>query len=158
MASTLKIDTIQLPDGSTPTAADLGIDVAGTVVQVVHSDIMPSTAGSSTNILTLGSVSFTPKYANSVIHLSVLGGKMNHNTAISATHVYYFYRDGVQLTYRHEWANTANYDKAHNLYFVDTPNTTSTITYSYRGQANGGGWLVHDTTQPTRMVITEIAQ
>jgi hypothetical protein len=39
MASILKVDTLQKPDGSTPTAADLGIDVsagdmpAGTIVQ-----------------------------------------------------------------------------------------------------------------------------
>jgi hypothetical protein len=31
MASILKVDTLQKPDGSTPTAADLGIDVAGSV-------------------------------------------------------------------------------------------------------------------------------
>jgi hypothetical protein len=36
MASILKVDTLQKPDGSTPTAADLGIDVAGSVVQAIH--------------------------------------------------------------------------------------------------------------------------
>jgi hypothetical protein len=31
MASILKVDTLQKPDGSTPTAADLGLDVSGSV-------------------------------------------------------------------------------------------------------------------------------
>ena len=68
MASILKVDTLQKPDGSTPTAADLGIDVAGSVVQVVHSaNGVPSGAAvNSTTFSSIGvSASITPKYDNS---------------------------------------------------------------------------------------------
>lgn len=35
MTGILKVDTIQRNDGSTPTAADLGLNIAGSIVQVV---------------------------------------------------------------------------------------------------------------------------
>ena len=53
MASILKVDTLQKPDGSTPTAADLGIDVAGSVV-ATHKFISPTSTD-----LVISSESFT---------------------------------------------------------------------------------------------------
>jgi len=64
MASILKVDTLQKPDGSTPTAADLGIDVAGSVVQAktltTHEKI--TTSGS---VARLVDIDITPKFSNS---------------------------------------------------------------------------------------------
>ena len=36
MTSIIKVDTLQKANGATPTAADLGINVTGTVLQVVE--------------------------------------------------------------------------------------------------------------------------
>ena len=81
MASILKVDTLQKPDGSTPTAADLGLDVAGSVVQVQrYSDAtaLYTTATSPTN--TSLQASFTPKYSTSKL-LIVLTGNMSQYTS-----------------------------------------------------------------------------
>jgi hypothetical protein len=69
MASILKVDTLQKPDGSTPTAADLGIDVAGSVIQVQtvsktdHQTFNVSTWTDASSL----TINFTPKSANSNI-------------------------------------------------------------------------------------------
>lgn len=66
MSSVIKVDQIQLANGSTPTAADLGLNVAGTPIQVVHEQsytkIYASTAGSPASAI---DVSITPKKAGS---------------------------------------------------------------------------------------------
>jgi hypothetical protein len=82
MASILKVDQIQLSDGSTPTAGDLGIDVAGSVVQVQHallySNNTPST--STTQWANSGfGCQITPKFATSklIVHIDFTVGTAN---------------------------------------------------------------------------------
>jgi len=48
MSSIIKVDQIQLADGSTPTAGDLGLNVAGAVLQVVNT-IKTDTESSTIN-------------------------------------------------------------------------------------------------------------
>ena len=49
MSSIIRVDTLQKPDGSTPTAADLGIDVSGSVIQVVTDVFGTETAHGGTS-------------------------------------------------------------------------------------------------------------
>jgi hypothetical protein len=68
MASILKVDQLQKPDGSTPTAADLGIDVAGSVVQVYRHVFTTKTTNQADYTFAEAagsSFSFTPKFSNS---------------------------------------------------------------------------------------------
>ena len=44
MASIIKVDTIQKPDGTAPSADDLGVNVAGNILQVDHDIIYTSHA------------------------------------------------------------------------------------------------------------------
>ena len=76
MASILKVDQLQKPDGSTPTAADLGIDVAGSVVQVVTkqytganpiSTSIDAVSDNHGSWPTIFDFQFTPKSSNSVL-------------------------------------------------------------------------------------------
>ena len=65
MTSIIKVDTLQKANGATPTAADLGINTTGTVLQVVqatHSSQISSSTGSAFNITT---VDITPRSATS---------------------------------------------------------------------------------------------
>lgn len=66
MTSTLKVDQIQLADGSTPTIGDLAINDSGTVLQV-QSDVRtsPLSVASSAWTDTGLSVTLTPKSTNS---------------------------------------------------------------------------------------------
>jgi hypothetical protein len=101
MASILKVDTLQKPDGSTPTAADLGVAYeAGQVVQsktyfvggdptngnydylgaptggtstVPRWDSHVISVSSQTPVSTDFAVSITPKFANSIIRIEFMG-------------------------------------------------------------------------------------
>jgi hypothetical protein len=80
MASILKVDTLQKPDGSTPTAADLGIDVAGSVVQEKWVPLTSPFDTTVAGLLPVQSTQFTPKYANSVIQVEWSGHVYKYNT------------------------------------------------------------------------------
>lgn len=68
MASILKVDTLQKPDGSTPTAADLGLDVAGSVVGYAYNEITANINVTTTGYVDLGLVSsIITKQANPLI-------------------------------------------------------------------------------------------
>ena len=79
MSSIIRVDTLQKPDGSTPTAADLGLDVAGTIVQTSHhkwADVTQITSTSWTDCIG-SSFTFTPKYSTSKL-LIVIDGAFEH--------------------------------------------------------------------------------
>jgi len=67
MTSIIKVDQIQLADGTAPTAADLSLNTSGTILQVgnaVFTDTMSVGTSSWTDITDL-SVSLTPKSTSS---------------------------------------------------------------------------------------------
>jgi len=98
MASILKCNAIQLPDGSTPTAADLGIDVAGTVIAVksIAPVVNVSFANSTSSRTEFYSVTFDVTQAGSKInfqasvpHYSPAGGTWGQAMIVA------LYLDGV---------------------------------------------------------------
>lgn len=69
MSSIIKVDQIQLSDGSTPTAGDLGLNTTGSVLQVVQvvagtGDQVNVSSSSATEVM---SASITPSSASSKI-------------------------------------------------------------------------------------------
>jgi hypothetical protein len=94
MSSIIKVDQIQLADGSTPTVGDLGLNVTGTPIQVVHEQsyakTYASTAGSPASAI---DVSITPKKAgssfivNSIVNIS-LNKSGNADTDMAIATVY----------------------------------------------------------------------
>ena len=69
MTSILKVDTIQTAAGGTPTAADLGLNVSGSILQVVSvtkADTFSVSGATFTDITDL-SASITPTSTNSKI-------------------------------------------------------------------------------------------
>ena len=49
MSSILKVDQIQLSNGTTPTAGDLGLDISGTPVQIKHFKLTASGTTAAVN-------------------------------------------------------------------------------------------------------------
>ena len=162
MASILKVDTLQLPDGSTPTAADLGIDVAGSVVQQVEyytTDQWNTT--SSTYSPTNLSVSITPKYADSKMLIMVFASthydgandhgrgqiRKNGNTMAGQT-------DDDLLAYL---SSTTAKGETHSSFIVD-PNvgTTNPVTYAYYAKSGSSQNFYFYRNQC--IVVQEIAQ
>lgn len=83
MASILKVDTLQKPDGSTPTAADLGVSVthddlpSGSVVQVVSNELTGRVVYNQQSFGDIGfEATITPKYADSRILVSIYFGRI----------------------------------------------------------------------------------
>lgn len=78
MTSIIKVDTLQKANGATPTAADLGINTTGTVLQVVQSVITGKiTINNST--AKWGELSLTTKESNSSFLVEVIIGVAGQN-------------------------------------------------------------------------------
>ena len=142
MASILKVDTLQKPDGSTPTAADLGIDVSGSVVQVKQFTLgggAMNTTSTSYVATGLGG-SFTPKYANSKIYLFAINQASSESAGAGCG--FSFYKNGSGLFYPSSTGTTNGANSPHQMYggvgnnwtpvvldYLDTAGTTDPIQY-----------------------------
>lgn len=155
MSSILKVDTIQTAAGGTPTAADLGINITGSVVQV-HTAYFTGTDGFtySTNARTLVNyiqTSFTPKYATSklIIEIRICGEFSNAGAVYNS--MFYLARDGSPIgegaassrnvgiappALSYEGTDGASTLESMYLSVVDTADNTNARTYQL-GVRNG---------------------
>ena len=75
MASIIKVDTIQTAAGGTPTAADLGINTTGTVLQVVSETYQTETNNTSNTWTDMLTASITPSSTSSdILVIGQVGG------------------------------------------------------------------------------------
>ena len=173
MTGILKVDTIQKNNGATPTAKDLGINVSGTVLQVVNGYMSTQLEGAFSSATDCFSVSITPTYANSkiLVMVNMVGclsrangtyGRIWVARGASRTTLNYFadYVGGPTLSNTEVYPSTS---------FFDTPNTTSSITYyvmAVRSAGSSSLAINHynggSATDPTlyshsRMTLMEIA-
>ena len=141
MTSTLKVDQIQLADGSTPTIGDLAINDSGTVLQVqssVYNGSMGTSSGAwvETNL----SVTLTPKSTNSKFILcpSVTGSVGYFSWGIRLV------RDGSPITESVASSTGSRQAStlAHNDYNAGSGDTTNSNQYQMHTLAGS----FHDTT------------
>jgi hypothetical protein len=146
MSSIIKVDQIQLADGSTPTASDLGLNTTGSVLQVVqgsqvnNNDLITSTSFAATSL----SVNITPSSTNSKIYVSVSAVIDVNNNGNSA--YYTLYRDSTNLA--DDESDTQGFGRIYSgssrpimplsLEFLDSPNSTSQLTYNLRVRSTTG--------------------
>lgn len=84
MSSVLKVDTIQTAAGGTPTAASLGLNISGSVLQRIHSVNSTQTSISNANgWVTALTATITPKYVNSLIYIDI---DLHHGLRTSGEH------------------------------------------------------------------------
>ena len=70
--STIKVDAIQKVNGSVPKASDLGLNVTGTVLQIVtNTSNTPKSIASSSFVTTDHSITITPTSTSSTILLTM---------------------------------------------------------------------------------------
>ena len=100
MTSIIKVDTLQKANGGTPTAADLGINTTGNVLQVVHnqSTAAYTSGGGDTSFSNVLAKSITPTSTSSKIKITVCGVYYVNNTASYINHRFRIVRDGVALS------------------------------------------------------------
>jgi hypothetical protein len=136
MASILKVDTIKKVNDSVPKASDLGLNVTGSVLQVIQTNSAVSVATTSTSYVTSGiAINITPVATSSKVLLraNIGGFYMIRNDDIYAT----IYRGSTNLGVGN--ASTLFYvhnDNGQNRYgngsmeILDSPSTTSQVTYT----------------------------
>ena len=154
MTSILKVNQIQTTAGAVPTAADLGLNVTGSVLQVVQAitttqqTVATGSADNSTFTDIGLSLSITPASVTSKIYLMAsvsvgqLGNSFNNSLGLfrGSTIVGAGLTSGLDT-----YAVNASW-RAFNEYamvqlpinFLDSPATTSAITYAVKCNANGG--------------------
>jgi len=165
--STIKVDAIQKVNGSVPKAGDLGLNITGTVLQVKQSVIPKETiTTSSASFVSIGhSLAITPSATSSRILIQVCGGS-GHAPYVNQFCISTIYRGSTNLSTNGIETignSTAGLSAApHNIVFLDSPNTTSEVTYTpyYRSQPTKPNvyWTLagNDGTDFT-ITLTEIA-
>jgi hypothetical protein len=181
MSSIIKVDQIQLSDGSAPTASDLGLNTSGSVLQVVQSVKTDAYSTTSTSYTTPSglSIAITPKSTSSKI--LVLANVTMASDAASFT-MYRLYRDSTDIysgdasPSRHSCSGMAYVDGnagtqyEYSVTYLDSPSTTSQITYSFQVRAGSGGggayinrssrdaqYTVYDLRTASSITLIEIA-
>ena len=145
MTSTLKVDQIQLADGSTPTIGDLAINDTGTILQVkqtVFAGTQSTSIGPNFTEITALRTTITPKSTSSKIMVKAalsIGTQYWQNRGRilrGGTPIGLGNADGNRKPVT--W-NQVNYDGSSNtqyimehvaLEYLDSPSTTSATTYS----------------------------
>lgn len=164
MASILKVDKLQLSDGSTPTAGDLGIGLtsadmpAGSVIQVVSATKTDTQVIDSSSYIDISglSVSITPKFATSKLYIHF---NMSGSCANSGGSFIQLRKNGAALIVGTDSNSnpkvTTELDGGSlpgdgyisvGMGYVDSPNTTTAVTYSvagHRGPDASGRFMVN---------------
>lgn len=149
MSSILKVDTIQTAAGGTPTAADLGLNVSGSVLQVVSTTKTNWFSTTSTTFVNVTDLvlSITPKSTSSKILVTsklvvgwdpattkVYAGLARNGTLIDGG------TDSGRVSAGFEHYNSDQYHAfVGNLQILDAPATASSVTYSAQIKTQGAG-------------------
>jgi hypothetical protein len=155
MTSILKVDQIQLSNGTTPTTGDLGLNTTGNVLQV-QSFTKTDTSSHSVNINTSYasyantgiSCSITPTYANSKI---LVNADISVGLSSGSICVWVLKRDSsypvlgnaasgyYQVTTLGRGVGGNIHGMHHSgLQYLDSPATTSSVTYTILGASENG--------------------
>ena len=174
MSSILKVDQLQDSGGNAIITSDgAGNLTAGTipataigtgaVLQVVFSSYSTETISTSGTIISTGlEATITPTSTSSKIFVTASQSIAKNNIS-SAYGDYFIYRDSTQLIRQHRnatFTNTTDYSYITAPFtYLDSPNTTSAVTYSTRFKRVGGGGQVEANTDNSvsTMVLMEIA-
>jgi hypothetical protein len=146
MTGILKVDTIQKNNGATPTAADLGLNISGSILQVVSAQHPNTATSTGSPYVDYATIQITPRFATSKIYIShvVSYGGVDNSYAAGRCQ-----RNGVSLRSGNSPytegrftdasfgmqmnANANDQYKIWNTHwqYLDSPNTTSTLTYVF---------------------------
>ena len=155
---------------TTITGAD-GIDnikaATGAVLQVVSEGFPPQTiTTTSTSFVTTGkSIVITPKSATSKILITLSGGGQRHAAQSSMANVT-VYRGATHIGHT-SYGLSANYAVGssgsditpHSLSVLDTPETNSSVTYTFYIKSQSGSYQFHYADRPIlTATLMEIAQ
>lgn len=162
MSSILKVDQIQLADGSTPTAGDLGLNTTGSVLQVVQNSGINGSIYSSDGLYvsTPYSGTITPKYSTSKILATFSFSVLLRGGGNSAAAGFSLLRNGTRLTTApsntHELFAPANELVAarQSYVYLDSPTTTNALTYSLEAWLRYSGQTTEFDSRDSTWTVT----
>lgn len=139
MSSILKVDQIQLANGNTPTAGDLGLNDTGTVLQAQNGTTLTGglSTTSTSDVATGVKVTITPSATNSKIIITANSGIQN-GTGGGGTKLKLYRKIGsgtASVLHFMGGSGLVSYDSGNNhitngvITFLDSPNTTSAVEY-----------------------------
>jgi hypothetical protein len=170
MSSILKVDQIQLSNGNTPTAGDLGLNVTGTVLQVASQSFNPTTRQTtSTNMVDSGlSLGLTMSSASHNCLITVSGGHGYMGSGFADGLISTICRNGGTTTYStandltggaafgmEQIYNSNNLNTAgHSFAFLDTSVGTTTPVYRVFFRSRSGGMAIFHENSSSYINIT----
>lgn len=161
MSSILKVDQIQLANGNTPTAGDLGLNTTGNVLQVVEADgsqFVTQTVGSWQDVM---SATIIPTSSSSkvlvICHYAAYGGgtgrvRANGRILRGSTSVF----QSNEIFFRETSGQLKSIRT--NLIELDSPSSTSAVTYKFQNfcqNCDAGQDMVIITPKITLMEIAD---
>lgn len=139
--SEIRVDAIKTRAGAVPTANDVGINVTGNVLQVVNASTTTEVATTSTTFIDTGlTASITPSSTSSkILLLYTLQQFTNANGAVSK---FKLFRDSTELILFgfQGYAGSSTLMSKGSHQFLDSPSTTSAITYKVQFNSAIGGF------------------
>ena len=158
MTSIIKVDQIQTASGGTPTAADLGINTTGNVIQVVSANYSTVIVSDNNTWVDTGlSCAITPKFSNSKIMILI-----DQNGRVESSWMAYRILRGataIKSAQYYLFDNNSTNNSSISFNFLDSPNTTSEVTYKtqFMRSQGGGDIKVNDNSAPATILLLEIA-
>ena len=148
MTSIIKVDQIQTAAGGVPTAADLGLNVGGNVLQVVQVTGTNGTnvSGSSGYVSVAGTCSITPTSATSKVLILHSAGSLILGTQSIR---FKMLRNGV-IAFENDrhlgYSNTTTWTQGTwDFKYLDTPASSSQVDYTFQAaQQSTGSWRHND--------------
>jgi hypothetical protein len=154
--------TLVLPDEAGTVLTTAGVPAsampAGSVIQVVHG--FSTTVVSGTSSATIISVSITPSSASNKI-LVISSAALDTVASSNAYSDLRIHRNGTQIMYQYagnSGSGGGNVNSPYGLSIVDSPSSTSAVTYSLVGGKASGGTVSWTTAgSGYSLVLLEIA-
>jgi len=154
---TVNSNVVTVPSGHT-------LYAPGHVIQTVHATTSTMVTSTTNSAVTTGlAASITPKFTTSKILVLVSQGGIAKNAGNAGSWVaLYLFRGATQLERQlggYTGVNDNNYIGDMTFNYLDTPATTSSITYStyVANIANASSVAVQDSSTPSHITLLEIA-
>lgn len=162
MTGILKVDTIQKNNGATPTARDLGLNINGSVLQVVQATTTTQVSTTSSSYVSTGfSASITPSSTSSKI--LIIGSVILRVPSDSGNYQHNIYRNNTTALAPVAFRGLiqcrgGNYDQTPSFAYLDSPASTSSTSYVWYHKTETGStaWFAIDNSY-AQLTLMEIA-
>jgi len=155
-----KIDAVNFLTGTIPSGniatSSLTAAATGKVLQVVSTSNTSSLSTSSSSYQDGFSVSITPSSASNKILIMAQNGKLDSNTSGNTIRLG-LHRDSTLLSTSLYKFDSANPHGAQTIVHLDSPSSTSSITYMMKFLlADGGGLVILNSADTNNIIAMEI--